>query len=75
MAGASTGVIEWLETVANCDWIAIGKLTKMSHLTYFILLPQLIAMHAHSYTSYLCTVALLGLADWSAFLELVLPNM
>ena len=38
-----------------------------SHLAYSILLPQLIAMLIH----YPCTVALPGLADWSAFLEWV----
>ena len=43
----------------------------MSHLAYIILLAQLIDTLIH----YLCTVALTGLADWSAFLELVLLTM
>ena len=42
-----------------------GKPTKMSHLAYSILLSQLIATLIH----YLCTVVLLGLADWSTFLK------
>ena len=42
----------------------------MSDLANCILLVQLIATLIH----YPCTVALIGLADWSAFLELVLPN-
>ena len=37
----------------------------MKHLAYFILSPQLIATLIH----YLCTIALPGLADWSALLE------
>ena len=49
----------------------IGKLTEMSHLANCILLPQLIATLIH----YPYTVALVGLADWSAFLKLVLPTM
>ena len=39
----------------------------MSHLTYSILLAQLIATLIH----YPCTVVLPGLADWSVFLEWV----
>ena len=42
----------------------------MSHLAYSILLAQLIATLIH----YPCTVALPGLADWSAFLERVFAN-
>ena len=42
----------------------------MSHLANCILLAQLIATLMH----YPCTDALLGYADWSAFLELVLPT-
>ena len=49
----------------------IGKPTEMSHLTYSISLAQLMDTLIH----YPCTVALPGLADWSAFLELVLPTM
>ena len=49
-------------------WLDIGKPTKMSHLAivYFILLAQLTATFIH------CpwTVALTGLADWSAFLDI-----
>ena len=52
-------------------WLDIGRPTKLSHLAYSILLAQLIATLIH----YPCTVALTGLADWSAFLELVLPSM
>ena len=40
----------------------------MSHLAHSILLAQLIATLIH----YPYTVALTGLVDWSAFLELVL---
>ena len=40
----------------------------MKHLAYFILLPQLIATLIH----HPCTIALPGLADWSALLEPVL---
>ena len=47
-----------------CD-LDCGKLTETSHLAYSILLPQLIATLIH----YLCTVALPGLADWSAFAD------
>ena len=43
----------------------------MSHLAYSILLAQLIATLIHCP----CTVALTGLADWSAYLELVLLTM
>ena len=52
-------------------WLDIGKPTELSHLAYSILLVQLIATLIH----YPCTVALTGLADRSAFLELVLPTM
>ena len=31
--------------------------------------------NSHTYALPICTVALTGLADWSAFLELVLPTM
>ena len=44
------------------------KPTKLLHLAYSILLAQLIASLIH----YPCTVALTGLTDWSAFLELIL---
>ena len=49
----------------------IGKWTEMSHLAYSISLAQLIVTLTHC----LCTVALTGLADWSAFLKLVLLTM
>ena len=52
-------------------WLDIGKPTKLSHLPYSVLLAQLIATLIH----YPCTVVLMGLVDWSAFLELVLPTM
>ena len=55
----------YIDTI--CDWI----LAKMLHLAYSILLAQLIV----SLIRYPCTVVLTGLADWSAFLELVLPSM
>ena len=48
--------------------IGYRKLTKMSHLTHSILLAQMIATFRHN----LSTVALTDLADWSAFLELIL---
>ena len=48
----------------------LEKLTKTSHLAYSTLLPQLIATLIH----YLCTVALPGLADWSAFLEMAIAT-
>ena len=47
------------------------EISKISHLAYFILLAQLIATLIH----YPCNVALTGLAEWSAFLELILPTM
>ena len=50
---------------------ATQKPTIMLHFASCILLDQLIATLVH----YLCTVALMGLDDWFAFLELVLPNM
>ena len=50
-----------------CDWI----LENLLDLAYSILLVQLIATLTH----YPYTVALTGLADWSAFLELVLLTM
>ena len=49
----------------------IGTPTELSHLAYSILLAQLIPTLIH----YSCTVALAGLADWSAFLGLVLLTM
>ena len=58
-----------LQTII-CE-LDIGKPTKLSHLAYSILLAQLIATLIH----YPCTVALAGLADWSAFLGLILPTM
>ena len=48
-----------------------GKPTEMSHLAYSILLPQL---HCNSHTYHLYTVALTGLADWSAFIDRVSPK-
>ena len=42
----------------------------MSHLVYCILLLQLIV----TLIQYPCTVALTGLANWSAFLELVFAD-
>ena len=42
-----------------------------THLAYSILLAQAIATLIH----YPCTVVLMGLVDWSAFLELVLLTM
>ena len=45
--------------VCVCVCLDIGKLTEMSHLTYSILLAQLIATLIH----YPCTVALTDLAD------------
>ena len=48
-----------------------GKLTEMVHLANCIFLAQLIATLIH----YPCTVAILGLADWSAFLQWILPTM
>ena len=44
----------------------------MSHQAYSILLLQLIATLIINYP---CTVGLPGLADWSAFLEQVLPTI
>ena len=44
-------------------WKDYGKSVETSHLAYSILLPQLIATLIH----YPCTVALPGLAAWSAF--------
>ena len=46
-------------------WLNFGKLTKLSHYAYFILLAQLIA----TLILYPFTVPLPGLANWSAFLE------
>ena len=48
-------------------WLDYGKPIKISHLPYFILFSQLIATLIY----YPCTVALPGLADWSAFLKSV----
>ena len=56
-------------TYAQHMWLDFGKPTIMSHLAYSILLAQLIA----TLIQHPCTVALPGLADWSAFLEQVLP--
>ena len=52
-------------------WLDTGKPTELSHLAFSILLAQLIPTRIH----YPCTVALIGLAEWSAFLELVFPAM
>ena len=54
----------------SCTIIVTGY-WEMSHLAYSILLAHLIDTLIHC----LCTVALTGLADWSTFLELVLPTM
>ena len=49
----------------------LQKPTITSHLANCILLAQLIATLIH----YPCSVVLMGLANWSAFLELVLSTM
>ena len=57
-------------THATCyNWVV--KLTEMSHLANCTFLAQLIATLIH----YPCTVAIPGLAAWSAFLEQILPTM
>ena len=62
---------QWLTVISPVDTYVIRKPTEMSHLAYSISLAQLIATLIH----YLCTVAFIGLADWSAFLEQVLLSM
>ena len=57
--------------VDKCDWILENWPKCHTWPTYSILLAQLIDALIH----YPCTVALTGLADWSAFLELVLLTM
>ena len=52
-------------------WLNFGKPTEMSHLANFTFLAQLIATLIH----YPCTVAIPGLAAWSAFLERIFPTM
>ena len=52
-------------------WLDLQNPTIMSHLANCIVLAQLIATLIH----YPCTVVLMGLVNWSAFLELVLPTM
>ena len=63
--------IECIIRAQNKLRMDIVKSTEMSCLAYSILLAQLITTLIHCP----CTVALTGLADWSAFLELVLPIM
>ena len=52
-------------------WLHFGKLTKLSHRAYSILLARLMA----TLKLYPFTVTLPGLPNWSAFLVQVLPNM
>ena len=56
---------QWINNYRGCS------INRENIMVFYLLLPQLIATLIH----YLCTVALPGLADWSAFLEWVLLIM
>ena len=61
----------WLFSNKNYMRLDFGKPTKMSHFANYTFLAQLIATFIH----YPCTVAIPGLAAWSAFLERIFPTM